>query len=61
MRIDQENGIKSVVAEAGFDSLERLLKNLTALAELTHKLAKKPWALWLGLGIPHWGAYFFRK
>ena len=29
----------------GFDSLEWLLKRLSALAELTHKLAKKPWAL----------------
>jgi hypothetical protein len=32
-----------MVAEAGFDSLERLLKRLSAFAELTHKLAKKPW------------------
>jgi hypothetical protein len=38
------------VAEVGFDSLEWLLKRLSALAELTHKLAKKLWALWLGLG-----------
>ncbi len=34
----------------GFDSLEWLLKRLGAPAELTHKLTKKLWALWLGLG-----------
>ncbi len=38
------------MAEVGFDSLEWLLKRLSAPAELTHKLAKKLWALWLGLG-----------
>lgn len=38
------------MAEVGSDSLEWLLKRLSALAELTHKLAKKLWALWLGLG-----------
>lgn len=38
------------MAEVGFDTLEWLLKRLSALAELTHKLAKKLWALWLGLG-----------
>jgi hypothetical protein len=38
------------VAEVGFDSLEWLLKCLSAPAELTHKLSKKLWALWLGLG-----------
>jgi integrase len=37
------------VAEVGFDSLDWLLKRLSALAELTHKLAKKLWALWLSL------------
>jgi hypothetical protein len=40
------------VAEGGLDSLEWLLKRLTALAELTHKLVKKLWALWFGLGSP---------
>jgi hypothetical protein len=34
----------------GFDSLEWLVKRLGAHAELTHKLAKKLWAHWLGLG-----------
>ena len=43
-------GPQATVAEVGFDSLEWLLKRLSALAELTHKLAKKLWALWLGLG-----------
>jgi hypothetical protein len=43
-------GAQATVAEVGFDSLEWLLKRLSALAELTHKLAKKLWALWLGLG-----------
>ena len=38
------------MAEAAFDSLEWLLKRLSALAELTHKLAKELLALWLGLG-----------
>jgi hypothetical protein len=38
------------VAEVGFDSLEGLLKRLSAPAELTHKLAKKLRALWLGPG-----------
>ena len=38
------------VAEVGFDSREGLLKCLSALVELTYKLAKKLWALWLGLG-----------
>ena len=38
------------MAQVGFDSLDWLLKRLSALAELTHKLAKKLWALWLGLG-----------
>ena len=43
-------GPQATVAEVGFDSLEWFLKRLSALAELTHKLAKKLWALWLGLG-----------
>jgi hypothetical protein len=43
-------GTQATVAEEVFDSLEWLLKRLSALAELTHNLAKKPWALWLGLG-----------
>jgi hypothetical protein len=43
-------GRQWTVAEVGFDSLEGLLKCLSALVELTYKLAKKLWALWLGLG-----------
>ena len=39
-----------MVAEVGFDSLEWLLKRLSAPAELTHNLAKKLWALRLGRG-----------
>jgi len=34
-------GARQTVAEVGFDTLEWLLKRLSALAELTHKLAKK--------------------
>jgi len=35
---------QATAAEVGFDSLEWLLKRLSALAELTHKIAKKLWA-----------------
>jgi hypothetical protein len=44
-RYIQAGGAQAKVAEAGSDSLEWLLKRLSALAELTHKLAKKLWAL----------------
>ena len=37
-------GAQATAAEVGFDGLEWLLKCLSALAELTHKLAKKLWA-----------------
>src|SRR5260370_8956016 len=51
VKVYSGRGAQATVAEVGFDSLERLLKRLSALAELTHKLAKKLWALWLGLGV----------
>jgi hypothetical protein len=45
-----QEGAQATVVEAGFESLERFLKRLSALAELPYELAKKLWALWLGFG-----------
>jgi hypothetical protein len=44
IRVKVYLGSQATAAEVGFDSREWLLKRLSALAELTHKFAKKLWA-----------------